>query len=77
MENWKKYDESESRVSRRGWSFILRRIVVFLPSNIFTRPSLQVSFAQGRSDAQPAIVVFSRYNTLKTRGKPRVTQLLT
>ena len=36
---------------------------MFLPSNIFTRPSLQASFAQGRSDAQPAIVVFSRYNS--------------
>ena len=32
--------------------------MVFLPSNIFTRPSLQASFAEGRSEAQPAIVVF-------------------
>ena len=37
---------------------------MFLPSNIFTRPSLQASFAQGRSDAQPAIVVFSLCNTV-------------
>ena len=37
--------------------------MVFLPSNIFTRLSLQASFAQRRSDAQPAIVVFSRNNS--------------
>ena len=32
--------------------------MVFLPSNIFTRSSLQAPFAHGWSDAQPAIVVF-------------------
>ena len=42
---------------------LTRCIVVFPSSNISTHSSLQASFIQGRSDAQPAIVVFSPYNS--------------